>query len=221
MEGLNVVCTWNSQRRTFYFQISSSLFCLYSVLLSSGEAFKWMNSFCWYCTQAFLEKAFSSDISNSGLQVLLLSQSMCSPRHPDTGFTFVEITLKEQPREDGMWNNCGTRLMFVACQCRSAQPYTFFSIYSALRSPFTAFDKKRGIVGMQEDCFHSAAIKPLQMEREWPFVLFCFGGIFGIRLHIRADHNCLLIIGELLVFHLKSAASVRFQHWGGGGCSRG
>lgn len=75
----------------------------------------------------------------------------------------------------------------------------------------------------------TASTRQQSSHYEWrgngrPFVLFCFVfslwyRILGIRLHIRPDHNCLLLTGELLVFHLKSA-SVRFTIRGRG-CSRG
>lgn len=215
MEGLNVVCTWNSQRRTFYFQISSSLFCLYSVLLSSGEAFKWMNSFCWYCTQAFLEKAFSSDISNSGLQVLLLSQSMCSPRHPDTGFTFVEITLKEQPREDGMWNNCGTRLMFVACQCRSAQPYTFFP-FTLLFAPLSQHLTKKEV---SLACRRTASTRQQSSHYKWRGngLLFCsvLGGFLALGCTSEQTIIAFSSLGSSL-FSIWSLPPSDFKIGGGG-----
>lgn len=128
-------------------------------------------------------------------------------------FSFVEMTLKEQPWEDGMWNYCGAPLMFVACQCRSTQSHTHL-LCSSL--PSHSVQRKAGC------CCHAGGLLPLDTnqavingeEMEGPFVLFCFlvwYRILGIRLHIRPDHNCLLLTGELLVFHLKSA-SVRFGY---------
>lgn len=146
---------------------SNLIFIILHSSVPGKQSKEWIH-FAGIVHTTFLEKALISDFFQ--IQVAALF-----PIHvfPDTGFFFVEMILKKQPWKDGMWNCCGSRLMFVTCQCHSAQSYTFFSpIYSALRFPFTALNKKRGIVGMQEDCFHSAAIKPLQMEREWK--AFCF-----------------------------------------------
>ncbi len=54
-------------------------------------------------------------------------------------------------------------------------PLPFFP-FTLLLAPLSQHLKtKGGIIGMQEDCFHSAAIKPSRMEGEWKalcFVLF-------------------------------------------------
>lgn len=67
----------DSQRTTFYFQTSSSLFCLSHFYV----AFRGMNLLCQHFTQTF-QKQFQL-CSESGLQVLLLSQATSSPRLPD------------------------------------------------------------------------------------------------------------------------------------------
>lgn len=80
------------------------------------------------------------------------------------GSTFVGITLKEQPWEDGMWitvelNSC---LWHVSAALLNPIPFFPFTLHSSL--PFHSTRKtKGGVVGMQEERFHSAALKPLRM----------------------------------------------------------
>lgn len=170
MEGLNAVCTETPRGEHFIFK--SHLH--YSAFLSSLPAFRGMNSLCQYFTQTF-QKRFQF-FSGSGLQVLFLSSARCSPGHPDIVVSlFVETTFKEQPWDDGMWNYCGTPLVFVACRC-------LFSHLLCSSLPFhNTRWKERGIVSMQEDCFHSTPIKPLWMGRKWK--AFCFFSVIQNSRH--------------------------------------
>lgn len=196
----------------------------YSAYLSSLPAFKRMNSLCRYCTQTFFEKViysgfffffqarvrrcYTSAKPHVLQHILTLWFHFCGNDFKGTTLGRWDVKL--------LWNSTHVCSM-SAPLCSVVYLFFFSPIYSTLRSPFTALkNKKWSSVGMQEDCFHSAAIRPLQMEREWK--AFCFVLFFsvryrilGIRLHIRPDHNCLLLTGELLVFHLKPA-SVRFHH---------
>lgn len=109
--------------------------------------------------------------------------------------------------------------MFEACRCCSFFP----PIYSALRSPFTAqkvvSPAHRRTASTRQQSNH---YKWIGNGRPFVFVLsfsFQWYRILGIRLHISPDRNCLLLPGELLVFHFKS--DFTFRGRGGGRCSGG
>lgn len=69
-----------------------------------------------------------------------------------------------------LWNLthvCGMLVLLCAI-------LTFFP-FTLLFTPLLQYPKTNsGIVGMQEDCFHAATIKPLRMEMEWKVFCFCF-----------------------------------------------
>lgn len=128
---------------------------------------------------------------------------------------------KARPWEDVMWNYCELNSCLRHASTAWLNPYFFFP--HLLGSLFTTFKQKWY-------CWHSGgllspdnnqAITNYRGNRR-PFVFFLFFvflflvwyRILGIRVHIKPDHNCLLLTGELLVFHLKSDFTIR--HGGGG-----
>lgn len=167
MEALNVVCTWDSQRRTFYFQISS-LFCFshfpagiqrneFIMLILYTNIFWISNLFRFFQIQVC--RCYSSAEPRVLQGILTLWFHFCGNDFKGTTLARWDVKL--------LWNSthvCGMSVPLCSVL------YLFFPIYSSLHSPFTALKKGSGIVGMQEECFHSAAIKPQWIEG----LLFCF-----------------------------------------------
>lgn len=136
----------------------------------------------------------SEVFSPLGLQVFFLSQARWSPTCPDIVLPHVvEMTSNKHPWDDGMWSP--TRV------CTMSAPPPPFALLLAVISMQTAFTRHQ-----------SGHYERGGNGRLFVWVVFLvWYRILGIRLHIRSDHNCLLLTGELLVFHLKSA-SFTFHH---------
>lgn len=224
MEGLSVVCTWDSQRRTFYFQISSSLFCLsqflagiprneFIMLILYTNIFWKSNLFRFFQIQVCRCCSSAKPCVLQG--ILTLWFHFC--RNDFKGTTLGRWDVKL------LWNSthvCGMSAPLCSI-------LYLFSIYSALRSPFTALKNKKWYR------WHAGGLLPLGSNQAitngegMEGLLFCF-----VLLFFWCDIEFLALgctSGQTIIAFTSLGSSL-FSIWSlppsdftirGRGCSRG
>ena len=207
MKGLTAACTSGSEKRISYFQISSSLFCLSQF----PAGIKWINSLSWYCTKrkksVLLIFFYISFVFKFRLQVLSIVFLLC--HSTSVGMSWKRTTSGRRDVEL-LWNKtqvCGMSALFSTVLC-----IPLFTL--ALCFTVTGLNKNQVV-----SLVRRKTVSTLQQQSHYKWRgdgTFCLASCVSLKAwhkvtHQAQTHNCLFRIGELLVFHLKSA-SIRFHH---------
>lgn len=132
--------------------------------------------------------------------MLRFNQATCPPRC--SGIATVEVTLKKQPPEDGMWNYCGVQLMFVSlplCTVLYLVLFTPAELFVFLSQHLTKRKWYRWHAGLLPLCTNQATTNGERQENLLFLLFFLYFFFFlffwhhieslALELHIRLDHT--------------------------------